>query len=192
MGISCCATAGGQARRCDKASLFGKVCRQCQQPRELELSKELVKTQKSLREALAHLQKTQEELQVSRAEGAALKKKVNDLDVTVCELHNQLKREGANAKSTIQMLQHQVEAQVVQVKEAHESVLEQQELRQNVEEALCTAQRQLTQANKSAEDKMHAMRDEIKQLEHQLATKQTQMCLPLDRQGTRRGALSSS
>ncbi|CAK4083121.1 unnamed protein product [Aphanomyces euteiches] len=107
------------------------------------------------------LQKTQEELQVSRAEGAALKKKVNDLDVTVCELHNQLKREGANAKSTIQMLQHQVEAQVAQVKEAHESVLEQQELRQNVEEALSTAQRQLTQANKSAEDKMHAMRDEI-------------------------------
>ncbi|KAF0737594.1 hypothetical protein Ae201684_006749 [Aphanomyces euteiches] len=68
-----------------------QVCRQCQQPRELELSKELVKTQKLLREALAHLQKTQEELQVSRAEGAALKKKVNDLDVTVCELHNQLK-----------------------------------------------------------------------------------------------------
>ncbi|KAF0754868.1 hypothetical protein AaE_005168 [Aphanomyces astaci] len=107
------------------------VCRHCREPREVELSKELAKTHTLLRQALTNvhtsrLQHSQEQLEAARVEATGLKKKVADLDVTVYELHNQLKREGSQAKSTIQSLQLQLDAQMTQVQDTQEGIAQAQ------------------------------------------------------------------
>ncbi|KAF0686603.1 Aste57867_21608 [Aphanomyces stellatus] len=150
-----------------------QVCRHCQRPRELELGKELVKVQTTLRQALANLQHTQEMLEQSRTEGAALKQK--DLDVTVYELHNQLKREGAATKGTIQSLQQQLEAQANQLFDARECVRQAARAKDEMAMQLDEAKKQVDEANATAESKLAAMRDEIKELQHELGEKQTRI-----------------
>ncbi|KDO29900.1 hypothetical protein SPRG_04966 [Saprolegnia parasitica CBS 223.65] len=82
----------------------GHVCRFCRRPREAELSAELAKTQATLRHTIGKLQARERTLDQSRVEAATMQQKIRDLDSTVAELHNQLKREGAQSKFALQQL----------------------------------------------------------------------------------------
>ncbi|ETV84515.1 hypothetical protein, variant 2 [Aphanomyces astaci] len=171
------------------------VCRHCREPREVELSKELAKTHTLLRQALTNLQHSQEQLEAARVEATGLKKKVADLDVTVYELHNQLKREGSQAKSTIQSLQLQLDAQMTQVQDTQEGIAQAQVATSEMAAALAEAHRQLAQVRTSADDQISALYDELKLMEGALNDRDTpepsQRPPAKKRHGSRRGSTSA-
>ncbi|OQR90617.1 hypothetical protein ACHHYP_05370 [Achlya hypogyna] len=145
-----------------------KVCRFCRRPRELELSRELAKTQSVFRHTIGKLQTREREFDQSREEAKALQQKIHDLDVTVNELHNQLKREGAQAKFVAQQLQQRCD-EIERQREKTQASLELEEAtRAAVEETVQELEAKLAQLNQT-----HDMSQKLAQLDLKRAHNET-------------------
>ncbi|OQR88762.1 hypothetical protein THRCLA_10117 [Thraustotheca clavata] len=142
-----------------------KVCRYCRQPREVELNRELIKTQAILRQMISKLQTTEKELEQSHSQIKTMQQKNQDLDVTVNELHNQLKREGSNAKYVIQQLQEQCVESESRLHTTQMSLESEEDTRLNLENMLDEMKIKMEHLKQSADTNQNALKLELKRLQ---------------------------
>ncbi|EQC42440.1 hypothetical protein SDRG_00175 [Saprolegnia diclina VS20] len=132
-------------------SANGHVCRFCRRPREAELSLELAKTQATLRHTIGKLQARERTLDQGRVEAAAMQQKLRDLDITVTELHNQLKREGAQSKFALQQLTDLLAESERQHQKVQASLELEESARTRVEGCVKELEAKLTQLHQTAD-----------------------------------------